>query len=81
LLADKIEQKEKGVDSRAALKAEAARKKKASKMKKTRRKYRDLDGKEGVIEGLEEEEEAGEGLEDTRAAGGSAMAEEKGPAL
>ncbi|KAJ5667387.1 hypothetical protein N7507_003251 [Penicillium longicatenatum] len=81
LLADKIEQKEKGVDSRAALKAAAARKKKASKMKKTRRKYRDLDGKEGVIEGLEEEDEAGEGLEETRVAGGSGMAGEKGSAL
>lgn len=59
LLADKIEQKEKGGESRVALKAEAARKKKASKMKKTRRKYRDLEGKEGEVleEGLEEAEE------------------------
>jgi protein subunit release factor B len=42
LLADKVEAREKGEDSRAALKVEAARKKKASKMKKSRRKYRDL---------------------------------------
>ncbi|KAJ5612688.1 Peptide chain release factor class I/class II [Penicillium lagena] len=42
LLADKVEAREKGEDSRAAMKAEAARKKKASKMKKSKRKYRDL---------------------------------------
>ncbi|KAJ5936809.1 hypothetical protein N7466_003259 [Penicillium verhagenii] len=47
LLADKIEQREKGDESRSALKVQAARKKKASKMKKTRRKYRDLEDKEG----------------------------------
>lgn len=41
LLADKVEAREKGEDSRAAMKAEAARKKKASKMKKSKRKYRD----------------------------------------
>ncbi|KAJ6088388.1 hypothetical protein N7486_009649 [Penicillium sp. IBT 16267x] len=84
LLADKIEQKEKGGESRVALKAEAARKKKASKMKKTRRKYRDLEGKEGEVfeEGLEEEGEAGEGLEEAQAVGISREAAgEKGPAL
>ncbi|KAJ5825798.1 peptide chain release factor-like protein [Penicillium riverlandense] len=45
LLADKVEAREKGEDSRAAMKAEAARKKKASKMKKSKRKYRDLSEK------------------------------------
>ena len=43
LLADKVEQKEKGEESRVSLTVAAARKKKASKMKKARRKYRSLD--------------------------------------
>lgn len=38
-----MEAQEKGDQSRVALKAEAARKKKASKVKKARRKYRDLE--------------------------------------
>lgn len=46
LLADKVEAQEKGDQSRVAIKAEAARKKKASKSKKTRRKYRGLEEKE-----------------------------------
>ncbi|KAL8958513.1 MAG: hypothetical protein Q9193_004448, partial [Seirophora villosa] len=40
LLADKLEDVEKGPGSRTALKTEIKRKKKASKMKKARRKYR-----------------------------------------
>ncbi|KAL8943937.1 MAG: hypothetical protein Q9216_000749 [Gyalolechia sp. 2 TL-2023] len=40
LLADKLEDAEKGPESRTALKVEAKRKKKASKMKKARRKHR-----------------------------------------
>jgi hypothetical protein len=59
-LADKVEAQEKGDQSRVALKAEAARKKKASKVKKARRKYRDLDlekgGEEGASGDLEGEE-------------------------
>lgn len=53
-----MEAQEKGDQSRVALKAEAARKKKASKMKKARRKYRDLqkDAEEGGIEELEGED-------------------------
>ncbi|KAJ5545471.1 hypothetical protein N7535_006143 [Penicillium sp. DV-2018c] len=44
LLADRVEAKEKGLeDSRIGIKAAAARKKKASKMKKARRKYRELE--------------------------------------
>ncbi|KAJ5248905.1 peptide chain release factor-like protein [Penicillium chermesinum] len=43
LLADRIEHQEKGIDSRVSLKAEAARKKKASKLKKAKRKYRSLE--------------------------------------
>lgn len=79
MLADKIEQKEKGGESRVALKAEVARKKKASKMKKTRRKYRDLEGKEGEVleEGLEEAEE---GLEEAQAVPKVGGSGEKGPA-
>ncbi|KAL8869139.1 MAG: hypothetical protein Q9174_004493 [Haloplaca sp. 1 TL-2023] len=40
LLAEKLEEAEKGSESRTALKADIKRKKKASKMKKARRKYR-----------------------------------------
>ncbi|KAA8643279.1 peptide chain release factor family protein [Aspergillus tanneri] len=42
ILADRIEQLQKGDQSRLAIKADKARKKKASKMKKSRRKYREL---------------------------------------
>ncbi|KAI9367588.1 RF-1 domain-containing protein [Aspergillus egyptiacus] len=45
LLADKVEQVLNGDQSRLALKAERERKKKASRMKKSRRKYRELEGK------------------------------------
>ena len=48
LLAEKIEAEEKGPESRAALKADIKRKKKASKSKKARRKYKTSpDGREG----------------------------------
>ncbi|KAI4259069.1 MAG: hypothetical protein L6R42_004770 [Xanthoria sp. 1 TBL-2021] len=40
LLADKLEDAEKGSESRTALKSETQRKKKASKAKKARRKHR-----------------------------------------
>ncbi|KAJ5809256.1 peptide chain release factor-like protein [Penicillium pulvis] len=83
LLADKIEQKEKGGGSRVALKAEIAKKKKASKMKKTRRKYRELEGKEGEVheEELEEAEEGSEEVQAVPKVGGSGeMTGEKGPA-
>ncbi|KAE8369072.1 RF-1 domain-containing protein [Aspergillus caelatus] len=59
LLADKVEQLEKGDQSRAAIKVDRARKKKASKVKKSRRKYRELEkGHEGV---QEQEDHDGEG--------------------
>ncbi|KAJ6092241.1 hypothetical protein N7467_004210, partial [Penicillium canescens] len=66
LLADRVEALLKGDQSRVAIKAEAARKKKASKLKKTRRKYRELEGKEGDGNGngklmVEEEILEGEG--------------------
>lgn len=56
LLADRVEALEKGDQSRVALKAEAARKKKARQTKKTRRKYRELEGKAKGKEEVEEEE-------------------------
>ncbi|KAE8148464.1 RF-1 domain-containing protein [Aspergillus avenaceus] len=62
LLADRIEQLDKGDQSRAAIKADRARKKKASKLKKTRRKYRDLE-KDQDHEELPEHED-GEASED-----------------
>lgn len=43
LLADRVEERHNGADSRVAIKAERARKKKASKVKKSKRKYRDLE--------------------------------------
>ncbi|KAJ5570214.1 peptide chain release factor-like protein [Penicillium hispanicum] len=67
LLADKVEQQEKGDESRVSLKAAAARKKKASKVKKARRKYRSLESEgqeqeaevDGDVEVEREEEEVG----------------------
>jgi peptide chain release factor len=47
LLAEKLDQIEKGDQSRTAIKAERARNKKASKEKKARRKYRALAGEKG----------------------------------
>lgn len=65
-----MEAQEKGDQSRVALKAEAARKKKASKMKKARRKYRDLekDAEEGAIEELEGEDADLDGKESSQTA-------------
>jgi protein subunit release factor B len=59
ILADKVEQLLKGDESRVALKAERDRKKKASRAKKSRRKYRELEKKE-----VESGEEGGEALRD-----------------
>ncbi|KAF7597305.1 hypothetical protein BBP40_006245 [Aspergillus hancockii] len=56
LLADKVEQLEKGDQSRTAIKADRTRKKKASKIKKSRRKYRELDNDE-LAKGGEELQE------------------------
>ncbi|KAL4918064.1 RF-1 domain-containing protein [Aspergillus aurantiobrunneus] len=60
ILADKVEQAMKGDQSRVALKAERERKKKASRMKKSRRKYRELG--EGNNAG-EDDAKEGRGLE------------------
>lgn len=62
LLADRVEELERGGQSRNAIRADRARKKKASKVKKSRRKYRDLD--EDKIEnedGVEGDKEEGVG--------------------
>ncbi|KAL8761887.1 MAG: hypothetical protein Q9184_002051 [Pyrenodesmia sp. 2 TL-2023] len=63
LLADKLEDAQKGSESRTAMKADIKRKKKASKMKKARRKYRtqDEDGDEDVTatEAEQADEKAG----------------------
>lgn len=53
LLADRVEELEKGGESRTALKADRARKKKASTMKKSRRKYRGLEDSKSSEEGEE----------------------------
>ncbi|KAL4753584.1 RF-1 domain-containing protein [Aspergillus terricola var. indicus] len=50
ILADKVEQFLKGDQSRIALKAERERKKKASRLKKSRRKYRELEEKTSTEE-------------------------------
>ncbi|KAL8811220.1 MAG: hypothetical protein Q9223_001063 [Gallowayella weberi] len=52
LLADKLEDAEKGSESRTALKSEVKRKKKASKAKKARRKYRALEDGNDQVEVL-----------------------------
>ncbi|KAL9639190.1 MAG: hypothetical protein Q9164_001083 [Protoblastenia rupestris] len=59
LLAEKLEEAEKGLESRTALKADIKRKKKASKMKKARRKYRDANGVETASEDEVEKREDG----------------------
>ncbi|RJE23002.1 peptidyl-tRNA hydrolase domain protein [Aspergillus sclerotialis] len=65
LLADKVEQQERGDKSRAAIKADRARKKKASKVKKSKRKYRALEGeKQGEVDNDEVEEGVEEGPEE-----------------
>ena len=62
LLADKIEEVEKGSGSRTALKAQIKRKKKASKTKKAKRKYRALQEEKE----REEEEQDGNEMEELR---------------
>ena len=57
LLAEKVEVLLKGDQSRAAIKAERARKKKASKTKKSHRKYRDVDARKQEDDGEEHDED------------------------
>lgn len=65
LLADRVEELEKGGESRTAIKADRAREKKASKLKKARRKYRSLEESKSSEEGEEEGEEEKNGGGDT----------------
>jgi len=61
LLGEKIEELEKGPESRNALKTEIKSKKKASKSKKARRKLRALqEGKEGEEDEVEDSNESAE---------------------
>jgi peptide chain release factor len=65
ILAAKVEELERGEQSRAAIKTALMRKRKASSTKKKRRKYRaleeakqkDQDDEDGAVESVEEEEE------------------------
>lgn len=59
LLAEKLEDIEKGSESRRAVKGEAKRMKKESKSKKARRKYRKLEEEKNAV-GLGEEDVTGE---------------------
>lgn len=63
LLADRIEERQKGGESRTAIKADRARKKKASSVKKSKRKYRELDQK------LDDEDEGQHGEEEKELSG------------
>ncbi|KAF7158036.1 hypothetical protein CNMCM5623_002548 [Aspergillus felis] len=68
ILADKVEELLKGDASRNAIRAERARTKKASKMKKTRRKYRELEkgaqqNEHGDGDEVDLEDDAGDGTE------------------
>jgi hypothetical protein len=60
LLAERLEEMEKGLESRRGVKAAVASKRKASKTKKAKRKYKKLD--EGM-EGSSLQEDAVEGAE------------------
>ncbi|KAL1999190.1 hypothetical protein VTN02DRAFT_4902 [Thermoascus thermophilus] len=73
ILAEKVEALEKGERSRAAIKAERARRKKASRLKKSRRKYRALEEErrrqeeqEDVEEDVEEDDLQKQGIEVSR---------------
>lgn len=68
LLAERVEHLQKGDQSRTSIKADRARKKKASKVKKSRRKYRDLEESEqGASGGRAGEDEGGDGDGDSAA--------------
>ncbi|PLB41137.1 peptide chain release factor family protein [Aspergillus candidus] len=63
LLAERVEHLQKGDQSRTSIKADRARKKKASKVKKSRRKYRDLEGGEQGADGGRDGDGGGDGNE------------------
>jgi protein subunit release factor B len=60
LLGEKLDELEKGEDSRTAIKTERARVKKASANKKTKRKYKKLDEAKAAADGVESMDEGDE---------------------
>lgn len=60
LLSERLDEMEKGPQSRTAIKIERARKKKASASKKARRKYRKLDGDKAADASADEENDIGQ---------------------
>ncbi|KAM0710858.1 hypothetical protein Q7P35_001596 [Cladosporium inversicolor] len=64
LLGEKLDQLEKGEDSRTAIKTERARVKKASANKKTKRKYKKLDEAKAAVEGSQSVDEEDTALDD-----------------
>ena len=67
LLGEKLDQLEKGEDSRTAIKTERARVKKASANKKTKRKYKKLDEAKAAAEGSQSVDEGEASLDDANA--------------
>ena len=68
LLGEKLDQLEKGDESRTAIKTERARVKKASASKKTRRKYKKLDEAKAAAEGSQSAEDGDAAFEKADAA-------------
>ena len=67
LLGEKLDQLEKGEDSRTAIKTERARVKKASASKKTKRKYKKLDEAKAAAEGSQSVDEGDAALDNADA--------------
>ena len=67
LLGEKLDQLEKGEESRTAIKTERARVKKASASKKTKRKYKKLDEAKAAAEGSQSVNEGDATLDETDA--------------
>lgn len=67
LLGEKLDQLEKGDESRTAIKTERARVKKASANKKTKRKYKKLDDAKAAAEGSQSVDEGDSALDDVDA--------------
>jgi len=67
LLGEKLDELEKGGDSRTAIKTERARVKKASASKKTKRKYKKLDEAKAAADGSQDVDEEDTALDDVDA--------------
>lgn len=68
LLSEKLDELEKGDESRTAIKTERARVKKASASKKTKRKYKKLDEAKAAASGCKDDGEVEEGTVEDSAA-------------